>query len=516
MKRMLINSIKKNETRIAILDKNRLCYLNVENNINKRNKYNIYKGKIIKFEKSLDAFFINYGVKKNGFLPTKEIYNFEIYNNSYNNINYINKNNFLKFNINILVQVIKEETENKGAFLTTYISLPGIYSVLLPNNINKEGISKKITGDYRNKIKKNISFIKTSNNIGFIIRTAGIKTSIKYIQKEINIKIRLWKKINKSYKKMDHPGLIYKESDIVTKTFKDCLHHDMDEIIIDNPKILKKIYKHFFYVKNFLLFNIIKIHRKKVSLFSFYEIESKINNLFKRNIMLRSGGSITIDNTEALIAIDVNSFRSKKYSSIEETAFNTNMEAIEEIFYQIKIRDLGGLIVIDFIDMEFFKNKEIIKNRLRKLIKMDKAKIEIGDISKFGLLEMSRQRLNSVLRIYNSCLCYKCYGKGFLLDNKSFFISVFRLVEEKICKDNIYGINIILPESTNIYFEENKINYISSIKKINKKKKIIVFFSREIKYPEFFVSRVYKNIKKKNTIKKIIKKYNINNIVNLL
>lgn len=508
---MLINSVEKEETRIAILDNDKLCHLNIENNINKKNKHNIYKGKIVKFEKSLDAFFINYGVKKNGFLPIKEIYNFDLYYNIYNYINYKDKNNFFQLNLDILVQVIKEETKNKGAFLTTYISLPGIYSVLMPNSINKEGISKKITGDCRNRIKNFISFIKVPNNMGFIIRTEGLKVSIESLQKEIDIKIKLWNKIKKNYKSIKSPGLVYKENDIVIKTFKDCLHKDTDEIIIDNPKILKKIYRYFFYISNISFLKNIKIYNKNIPLFSFYKIESKINNLFKRKIMLRSGGYITIDSTEALTAIDINSFRSKKYNSIEDTAFNTNMEAIEEIFYQIKIRNLGGLIVIDLIDMEFLNNKKILKNRLKKLIKMDKAKIEIGDISKFGLLEMSRQRLSSVLQIYNYYLCNKCNGDGLLVDKESFLLSIFRLVEEEIYKDNVYEVNIIVPEKTNICFKNNKINYINNIKKIEKNKKIIIFFSKKIKYPNFFIFGLCKNKKKKNILKKIIKKYNTNN-----
>lgn len=505
---MLINSTKKEETRIAILDNNKLCYLNIENNINKKNKYNIYKGKIVKFEKSLDAFFINYGVKKNGFLPIKEIYNLQLYYN--NNINFKDKNIFFQFDLYILVQVIKEETKNKGAFLTTYISLPGIYSVLLPYSINKEGISKKITGNTRTRIKKIISFIKVPNNMGFIIRTASSNVSIKLLQKEIDIKIKLWKKIKKKYKMTKNPGLVYKENDIVIKTFKDCLHKDTDKIIIDNPIILKKIYKYFFYIENISFLKNIKVYSKNISLFSFYKIESQINNLFKRKITLKSGGSITIDNTEALTAIDVNSFRSKKYNSIEDTAFNTNMEAIEEIFHQIKIRDLGGLIVIDLIDMEFLKNKKILKNRLKKLIKMDKAKIKVGDISKFGLLEMSRQRLSSVLQIYNYYLCDRCNGDGLLIDNKSFLLSIFRLVEEEIYKDNVYQVNIIVPATTNIFFKKKKINYINNIIKTKQNKKIVIFFSKNIKYPNFFILGLHKNKKKKNMLKKIIKKYNTN------
>ncbi|WP_343189790.1 Rne/Rng family ribonuclease [Buchnera aphidicola] len=514
MKIMLINSILKEETRIAILDNNKLCYLNIDNNINVNNRYNIYKGKIVKFEKSLDAFFVNYGSKKNGFLPIKEIYNFFFHKDFQNFVDCKNKTIFLKKDLYVLVQILKEETGDKGAFLTTYISLPGIYSVLTPYNVNKKGISKKIIGNSRSKIKSFISYIKIPNKMGFIIRTAGLNISKKIIQKDINIKINLWNKIKKKYKKIIHPSIIHKEDDIIIKIFRDCLYSDVDKIIIDNIKILKRIYKYFFFIKNISFLKKILIYKKKIPLFIFYKIESKIINLFKRKIMLQSGGSITIDSTEALTVIDINSFKSKKFNSIEATAFNTNMEAIEEIFYQIKIRNIGGLIVIDLIDMEFFQNQKILYNRLKKIIKKDTARIKFSNISKFGLLEISRQRLKSIFIENNYYLCKKCNGGGFLLNNKYFLLSIFRLLEEKMYEDNTCEVNVIIPIESYKYLNKENIKYINNIKKRQKEKKIIFFFSDKIKFPNFFIFNIYKERKKKNKIKKIIKMYNtINTII---
>ncbi|WP_343188937.1 Rne/Rng family ribonuclease [Buchnera aphidicola (Chaitoregma tattakana)] len=513
MKIMLINSIIKEEVRIAILDNNKLCELNIENNINKKSKFNIYKGKIVKFEKSLAAFFVNYGVERNGFLPIKEIYNFHTKNDCY----YVNrvkvKKKKIKVGICVLVQISKEETINKGAFLTTYISLPGIYSVLMPYNINKEGISKKITGIDRAKIKKFVSLLNIPKNMGFIIRTASIKASIRAIQKDIDDKVKLWKYIKNKYKKIKYPKLVYKESDIIINTFRDFLYKDVDEIVVDNPKILDKIYNYFFYTSDISFFKKIKIYNKKIPLFSFYKIESQIRTLFNRKIILQSGGSITIDSTEALTAIDINSFKSKKCNSIEDTAFNTNMEAINEIFRQIRIRDVGGLIVIDLIDMEFSNNKKILKNRLNKLVKQDRARIEIGEISKFGLLEMSRQRINSILKEHSYYFCSKCDGHGFLVDKKSLSRSILRLLEEELFKYNVYQVNIILPVKICSYLYKKKMDCINNIKKRYLDKKIVIFFSKKIKSPNFLIFSLCKNKKKNLILKKLIKEYNANSIV---
>ncbi|WP_343188059.1 Rne/Rng family ribonuclease [Buchnera aphidicola (Ceratoglyphina bambusae)] len=509
MKRMLINSIKKEETRIAILENKKLCDLKIENNINKKNKFNIYKGKIIKFENSLDAVFVDYGVKKNGFLPLKEIS--DEYFNKEKNYKNISIKCLIKKKLELLVQINKEEIETKGAFLTTYISLPSTYTILMPYNFNKEGISRKITGDNRKEIKSLIKTLKIPNNMGFIIRTAGLGKSIKTLQKDINIKIKLWNKIKKISKNISSPMLVHKESDIIVRSFRDYLHKDVDEIIIDNPNVLNVLNKHFYNLGKLSILKKIKLYKKKIPLFSFYKIESQISSIFKRKIQLNSGGSITIDCTEALIAIDINSFKSNKYKSIEETAFNTNMEAIDEIFYQIKIRDLGGLIVIDFIDMEFNENKKILENRIKKLIKKDTAKIEISKISKFGLLEISRQRLSSKLKEYNYKICSNCNGSGIIINNEDFSLSILRILEEEVSKKDFYKIYIIVPYKISYYFVKKKINYIKKIEKREKNIKIIIFFNKKVFIPNFFIFRICKNKKKQINIKKILKNnYKIN------
>ncbi len=509
MKRMLINATQKEELRIALVNKKKLYDLNIENTKNKQNKFNIYKGKITKIEPSLEAVFVDYGYKKNGFLPIKEITKeYFLHKNK--------KKNFLKKSLykgqELIIQINKDERGKKRALLTTFISLIGSNIILMPNNPKANGISKRIEGKERNKIKSFLKKIKLPKNMGLIIRTAGINKSLKTLQLDLYLKIKHWKYIKKKAKKNNAPFLIHKENDIFIRIFRDYLYQDINEIIIDNYKIyklsinyIKKLGKKDFIKK-------IKFYNKDIPLFSYFKIEKQIESAFKRKVTLPSGGSIIIDVNETLTSIDINSSKSTKWKNIETTALNTNLEATEEITKQLRLRNVGGLIVIDFIDMNLNKNKKIIKNKLKKLIKDDRAKIQLGYISKFCLLEMSRQRLNKSLNESSYYICSRCKGSGIIRKNKSLSLSILRIIENESLKKNIKEIHAIVPIKIGFYLLNNKRNNLYEIEKRKKNKiKIIILPNEKFKIPNYNILKIkkkkIKNKKKNNSDDK-----NINNL----
>ncbi len=489
---MLINATQKEEIRIALVNGQKLYDLNIENSKNKKKKKsNIYKGKITRIEQSLEAVFVNYGENKNGFLPIKEISCKYIKKKNNNSENSNNISNLYKGQ-EITVQINKEERGNKGAFLTTYISLIGNYLILMPNNPKIEGISKKIEGTSRLKIKNIIPLLNIPKGMGVIIRTLGADKSIKALKWDLSLILKHWKYIKKKIKKKKAPYLIYQENNILIRIFKNYLQPNIDQIIIDNKKIYKRIKKYLYKLREFILYKKITFYKRKIPLFSYFQIESQIELAFNKQIRLPSGGIIIIEITEALTAIDINSSKNNKSIDIETTALNTNLEAIKEITKQLKIRNIGGLIVIDFIDMLLKENKKIIVNKLKKTTKKDKAKIQIGSISKFGLLEMSRQRINSSLRDSNYSKCYKCDGNGIIRNSESLSLSILRIIEEESLKKNITKIKIVVPIKIASYLLNKKRNNIYNIEKKNKKIKIIILPNKKINIPKYIIIKTKK------------------------
>ncbi|CAK8739039.1 Ribonuclease E [Sodalis praecaptivus] len=359
-------------------------------------KANIYKGKITRIEPSLEAAFVDYGAERHGFLPLKEISR-EYFPPQYSSHGRPNIKDVLREGQEVIVQVDKEERGNKGAALTTFISLAGSYLVLMPNNPRAGGISRRIEGDDRTELKEALSSLELPDGMGLIVRTAGVGKSADALQWDLAFRLKHWQAIKKAAEGRPAPFLIHQESNVIVRAFRDYLRPDIGEILIDNPKVLDLAKEHIASLGRPDFTSKIKLYSGEIPLFSHYQIESQIESAFQREVRLPSGGSIVIDTTEALTAIDINSARSTRGGDIEETAFNTNLEAADEIARQLRLRDLGGLIVIDFIDMTPVRHQREVENCLRESVRQDRARIQIGRISRFGLLELSRQRLSPSL-----------------------------------------------------------------------------------------------------------------------
>ncbi|QJC38430.1 Rne/Rng family ribonuclease [Enterobacteriaceae endosymbiont of Donacia fulgens] len=507
MKRMLINATQHEELRVALVDGQKLYDLDIENSNYKQKKSNIYKGKITRIEPSLEAVFVDYGVDKHGFLPIKEIT--EEYLSNYSNKNLFNKlnlKNSLLIGKEIIVQINKEERGNKGASLTTFISLAGSYLVLMPNNPSSNGISRKIEGENRKNLKKILSLLYLPNNMSVIIRTAGLGKDIEILKLDLKFRLKHWKMIKKIAKNKSAPFLIYQESNIIIRALRDYLYQDINEILIDNPKILKLAKKHINILGRSDLNHKIKLYTGTVPLFSHYQIESQIETAFQRKVRLLSGGSIVIDTTEALTSVDVNSSKATKGIDIEETALNINLEAADEIIRQLRLRDVGGLIVIDFIDMSLLENKKAVEKRLFNNIRGDRAKIQINNISKFGLLEMSRQRLRSSLKESNYYLCPRCLGNGNLRDSRSLSLSILRIIEEESFKENTKEVYAIVPVKIASYLLNEKRNAVNAIE--NRKIRTFIIPNDKLSTPNYSILRIKHGEDKKNVyfiIKKIHK-----------
>ncbi|WP_343192431.1 ribonuclease E [Buchnera aphidicola (Taiwanaphis decaspermi)] len=526
MKRMLINATQKEELRIALVDGQKLYDLDIEIPGYEKKKSNIYKGKITRIEPSLEAAFVDYGSDKHGFLPLKEISR-EYFPSNYINYGRPNIKDIIKQEQEVIIQIDKEERGNKGASLTTFISLAGSYLVLMPNNPKVGGISRKIEGEDRNELKSILSSLPLPNDMGIIIRTAGLGKSIKDLKWDLSFRLKHWYTIKKISKTKKAPFLIYQESNAIVRAFRDYLKQDIGEILIDNPKILEYAKEHIISLGRPEFINKIKLYTGKNSLFSHYQIEKQINSAFQRRVRLPSGGSIILDTTEALTAIDINSSRFVKGIDIEETAFKTNLEAVDEISRQLRLRDLGGLIVIDFIDMNQHKNKKIVENKLYNIMRKDRARIQIGNISKFGLLEMSRQRLSSSLCESSYHVCPKCKGNGSIRDNESLSLSILRLIEEESLKDNTLEVHAIVPVEIACYLLNEKRNEVNEIEKRQCGGRTIIVPNNKMETPHYSVLRIKKGenyesisyhlpnlhkIKVSKSSKKIqndIKKYNL-------
>jgi ribonuclease E len=491
MKRMLINATQQEELRVALVDGQKLYDLDIESPGHEQKKANIYKGRITRIEPSLEAAFVDYGAERHGFLPLKEIAR-EYFPNNYASHGRPNIKDVLREGQEVIVQVDKEERGNKGAALTTFISLAGSYLVLMPNNPRAGGISRRIEGDDRTELKEALSSLDLPDGMGLIVRTAGVGKSAESLQWDLSFRLKHWEAIKKAAEGRPAPFLIHQESNVIVRAFRDYLRPDIGEILIDNPKILDLAKEHISALGRPDFSSKIKLYTGEIPLFSHYQIESQIESAFQREVRLPSGGSIVIDSTEALTAIDINSARATRGGDIEETAFNTNLEAADEIARQLRLRDLGGLIVIDFIDMTPVRHQREVENRLRDAVRQDRARIQIGRISRFGLLEMSRQRLSPSLGESTHHVCPRCSGTGTIRDNESLSLSILRLIEEEALKENTQEVHAIVPVPIASYLLNEKRDAVNAIEKRQGGVRAIVVPNDQMQTPHYHVLRVRK------------------------
>ncbi|MEI7251423.1 ribonuclease E, partial [Pectobacterium versatile] len=495
MKRMLINATQQEELRVALVDGQRLYDLDIESPGHEQKKANIYKGKITRIEPSLEAAFVDYGAERHGFLPLKEIAR-EYFPNNYSSHGRPNIKDVLREGQEVIVQVDKEERGNKGAALTTFISLAGSYLVLMPNNPRAGGISRRIEGDDRTELKEALGSLQLPDGMGLIVRTAGVGKSAEALQWDLAFRLKHWDAIKKAAEGRSAPFLIHQESNVIVRAFRDYLRPDIGEILIDNPKILDLAKEHISALGRPDFSSKIKLYSGEIPLFSHYQIESQIESAFQREVRLPSGGSIVIDTTEALTAIDINSARATRGGDIEETAFNTNLEAADEIARQLRLRDLGGLIVIDFIDMTPVRHQREVENRLRDSVRQDRARIQIGRISRFGLLEMSRQRLSPSLGESSHHVCPRCSGTGTIRDNESLSLSILRLIEEEALKENTKEVHAIVPVQIASYLLNEKRDAVNAIEKRQGGVRAIIVPHDGMQTPHYSVVRVRKGEEK--------------------
>lgn len=463
MKRMLINATQQEELRVALVDGQKLYDLDIESPGHEQKKANIYKGTITRVEPSLEAAFVDYGADRHGFLPLKEIAK-TYFPSGYKLEGRPNIKDVVKEGTQVIVQVDKEERGQKGAALTTFISLAGSYLVLMPNNPRAGGISRRIEGSERTELKQALDQLELPDHMGLIVRTAGVGKSYEELKWDLGVLVNHWSNITKAAESRPAPFLIHQESNVIVRAIRDYLRRDIGEILIDKQAIYEKALSHIELVRPDFV-NRVKLYKGDVPLFSHYQIESQIESAFQREVRLPSGGSIVIDPTEALTSIDINSARATKGGDIEETAFNTNLEAADEIARQLRLRDLGGLVVIDFIDMTPVKHQREVENRMKDAVKPDRARIQLGRISRFGLLEMSRQRLRPSLGESAYHVCPRCSGHGTVRGTESLALSVLRIIEEESIKDNTGQIEAQLPINVATYLLNEKRKAVHSVEK---------------------------------------------------
>ena len=489
MKRMLINASQPEEVRVALVDGQRLYDLDIESTSHKQKKSNIYKARIARIEPSLEAAFLDYGVERHGFLPFKEVSRKLFKTNQQNDKDSprLSIKDVLEEGQELIVQVEKEERGNKGAALTTYISLAGRYLVAMPNNPRVGGVSRQIEGDERIEARDIMNELKIPANMGLILRTAGVGKSREEIQWDLDYLTQLWEAIKEASKKQNPPFLIYQESDVIIRAIRDYLRSDVEEIWIDDPEVHKRCHEFMSQVMPHNL-NKLQLYKENDPLFTRYQIENQIESAFSREVHLPSGGALIIDHTEALISIDINSAKSTRGSDIEDTALNTNLEAAEEISRQMRLRDIGGLIVIDFIDMLNLSNKRKVENAIRENLHADRARVQLGKISRFGLFEMSRQRLRPSLDDSNHSTCPRCDGQGTIRNVKSLSLSILRIIEEEAMKDMTKKLIIHTPVDTTAFLLNEKRSIISEIQK-RLEVEIIIVPDSKLVTPQYSIER---------------------------
>ncbi len=489
MNRMLINAThKEEELRIALAYGPRLRDFFMQSTAREQKQSNIYKGTITRIEPSLEAAFVDYGEGRHGFLPLKEIAR-SCFKAGYNDTGRRpNINEVIEEGQELVVQVEKEERGNKGAALTTFITLPGCYLVLMPNNPRAGGVSRRIENEERDELHDVLSSLQVPEGMGLIIRTAGGGRSQEELQWDLEILLRLWDVIQSAASEGNAPFLIYQEGDAVIRALRDHLSKDIDEILIDQQETYEGVVNHLKLVRPDFVSRV-KLYSDPTPLFTRFQIESQIESAFQREVRLPSGGSVIIDHTEALVSIDINSAKSTKGSDIEETALMTNLEAANEIARQLRLRDIGGLIVIDFIDMTPLRNQKEVEECLRKALTIDRARVQVGRISRFGLLEMSRQRLRPSLGDTSRITCPRCSGQGTIRGVESLGLSVMRIIEEEGLKDNTSQVRAIMPVEVAAYLLNEKRQAIIDIEK-RQGILVLIIPSANLVTPQYEVERI--------------------------
>ncbi|WP_416057075.1 Rne/Rng family ribonuclease [Stenotrophomonas maltophilia] len=489
MKRMLINATQAEELRVAIVDGQSLYDIDIEQPAKEQKKSNIYKGRIFRIEPSLEAAFVEYGGGRHGFLPLKEIS--RDYFQAGVDHNKAGIRELLKEGQEIVVQVDKEERGNKGAALTTFISLAGRYMVLMPNSPSAGGVSRRIEGEDRAALKDALDKLNIPDDMGVIIRTAGVGRDAEELQWDLDYLLNVWRAIAEAALSKPAPFLIYQESRLIVRALRDYLRADIGEILVDT----EEMYEH---AREFMqqvmpqTLRRLKHYKDDIPLFNRFQIESQIEGAYERNVRLPSGGSIVVDQTEALTAVDVNSSRATKGSDIEDTAFQTNLEAAEEVARQLRLRDLGGLVVIDFIDMASNKHQREVENRLANALKYDRARVQVGRISRFGLLEMSRQRLRPSLGESSQIVCPRCDGHGRMRSVESLSLSIIRVAEEHAMKENTGQVLVQAPvEIANYLLNEKR----SALREIEQRHEapIVIVADEQLHTPHYTVTRLREN-----------------------
>ncbi len=486
MKRMLINATQAEERRLAIVDGQKLLDYEIEIEGREQRKGNIYKAVVTRVEPSLEACFVDYGEDRHGFLPFKEIS--RQYFKEGVSVSQARIQDVIREGQELLVQVEKEERGNKGAALTTYVSLAGRYVVLMPNNPRGGGVSRRIEGEDRSDLKEALDQLEYPNGMSIIARTAGIGRSAPELQWDLNYLLKLWNAIDGAAKSGKGAFLIYQESSLVIRAIRDYFNHDIGDILIDTDDVYEQAQQFMAHVMPEHAARV-KRYRDDAPLFSRFQIEHQIESAYARTVQLPSGGAIVIDHTEALVSVDVNSARAIKGGDIEETATRTNLEAADEVARQMRLRDLGGLIVIDFIDMEESRNRREVESRLRDALRQDRARVQFGTISKFGLMEMSRQRLRPALSEGASIPCPRCGGSGHIRDTESSALQILRIIQEESLKDNTASVLCQVPvEVASFLLNEKR----TEIAKIELKQRINVLMvpNKTLETPNYKLERL--------------------------
>ena len=483
---MLINATQQEELRVALVDGQRLYDLDIESGSREQKKANIYKGKITRIEPSLEAAFVDFGSGRHGFLPLKEIS--REYFSKTQSSGRINIKDVIREGQEVVIQVDKEERGNKGAALTTFISLAGRYLVLMPNNPRAGGISRRIEGDERTQLREALNQLDIPPKMGVIVRTAGLGRSSEELQWDLDYLLQLWHSIQEAASSNSAPFLIYQESNVIIRAIRDYLRQDIGEVLVDDSRVHAEALE---FTRQVMpqYQDRIKPYKDTVPLFNRFQIETQIETAFQREVSLPSGGSIVIDPTEALVSIDINSARATRGGDIEETALNTNLEAADEIARQLRLRDIGGLIVIDFIDMNSNRSQREVESRMKDALQMDRARIQIGRISRFGLLEMSRQRLRPSLEETSGIVCPRCHGQGSIRDISSLALSILRLVEEDALKERTSEIRAQVPVSVGTFLLNEKRGVISKIENRHNVR-VLVIPNPNLETPHFEVQRL--------------------------
>src|ERR1700730_3603550 len=467
MKRMLVNAVQEEELRVALVDGQKLYDLSIEIPSREQKKSNIYKGRITRVEPSLEAAFVEYGAQRHGFLPLKEVSK-EYFRSQPGNQGRQNIKDLLQEGQELIVQVEKEERGNKGAALTTFISLAGRFLVLMPNNPRAGGVSRRIEGEDRDQMREAMNGLTIPDGMGAIVRTAGVGRSTEELQWDLNNLKTAWDAIVAANDGRPAPFLIFQESDAVTRGLRDYFSDDVGECLIDQPEAFQKAQE---YMQRFMPPDAqrkLKLYTDPVPLFTRYQIESQIESAYSHKVTLPSGGSLVIDHTEALVSIDINSARSTRGGDIEATARNTNLEAAEEIARQLRLRDIGGLIVIDFIDMESQADQRAVEDMLRDAVKMDRARIQLGRLSRFGLLELSRQRLRPALSETTHINCPRCSGMGTIRGVESMSLALLRLIGEEARKERTGRVIAQVPVDVATYLMNEKRDWVNQIESRDK------------------------------------------------